>query len=210
MTEHQHPRRAVIESAAAGCPLGGAGEGHESGDVHVLAPFPDGVLVGAIDGLGHGAEAAHAARIAARVLAEYAGQPVQDLVQQCHERLRHTRGAVLSLASVNSTDSAITWLGVGNVDAVLLRKTPEPEFPHEALNLRGGIVGYQLPPLRASTLSISHGDTLIMATDGIRSGFTAGVNLRDGPQKIAESILALYTKGSDDSLVVVARYLEQE
>jgi phosphoserine phosphatase RsbX len=73
--------------------------------------------------------------------------------------------------------------------------------------LRGGIVGYQLPPLRTRALSISQGDTLIMATDGIRSGFTAGVNLRDSPQTIAESILALHTKGSDDSLVVVARYL---
>lgn len=210
MTRHQHQRRSLIESGVAGCPLGGPGESNESGDVQVVAPFPEGVLVGVIDGLGHGTEAAHAARIAAGVLAAYAGQPVQALIERCHESLRHTRGAVMTLASINSADSTVTWVGVGNVDAVLLRTDPMADSQHEAIQPRGGIVGYQLPPLRVNGLSISRGDTLIMATDGIRSGFMAGVNLRDGPQTIADSILALHSKGSDDSLVVVARYLGGE
>jgi hypothetical protein len=210
MTGHQHHRRVLIEWATAGCPLGGPGESNESGDVQTVAPFPEGVLVGVIDGLGHGAEAARAARLAARVLAAHAGQPVQALIERCHENLRNTRGAVMSLASINSADSSITWVGIGNVDAVLLRTDPMGNSPHEAIQLRGGIVGYQLPPLRATALSISQGDTLIMATDGVGSGFTAGVNLRDSPQKIAESILALHTRGSDDSLVVVARYLGEK
>jgi serine phosphatase RsbU (regulator of sigma subunit) len=33
--------------------------------------------------------------------------------------------------------------------------------------LRSGVVGYQLPTLRASTLPIAPGDLLIFATDGI-------------------------------------------
>jgi hypothetical protein len=50
------------------------------------------------------------------------------------------------------------------------------------------------------------GDTLILVTDGIRSNFADVVNVRDPPQLIADRILAEYSKGLDDALVVVARY----
>src|SRR5437870_835920 len=89
----------IIESAAAGRALGGPK--NESGDIHVVSPFPEGVLVGVIDGLGHGAEAALAACAAADVLKACAGEPVKALIQRCHESLRQTRGAVMSLASFN-------------------------------------------------------------------------------------------------------------
>ena len=210
MKGDQRDLRSILEWAAAGRALGGAGEMCETGDVHFAAPFPDGILVGVIDGLGHGPEAAHAARTAAEVLTAHAGEPVQALVQQCHGRLRNTRGAVMSLASFNGAESSITWIGVGNVDAVLLRADPNLASRHEALSMRGGIVGYQLPPLRATALPVERGDTLIMATDGIRGGFTEGVNLRHGPRDIAESILALHSKSTDDTLVLVARYLGRE
>jgi negative regulator of sigma-B (phosphoserine phosphatase) len=207
MNRNRHDQRSIIEWATAGRPLGEPSEGNESGDVQVVAPFPEGVLVGVIDGLGHGPEAAQAARTAAQVLTTYAREPVQALVQRCHEKLRNTRGAVMSLASLNGTESSITWIGIGNVDAVLLRADPTVDSGDEAISAQGGIVGYQLPPLRATAVSVARGDMLIMATDGITSGFTVGVNLHQGPQDIAESILALHSKGSDDSLVLVARYL---
>jgi hypothetical protein len=50
------------------------------------------------------------------------------------------------------------------------------------------------------------GDTLIFATDGIREGFTEGLALSDPPQQLADRILARYTKGTDDALVLVARH----
>jgi hypothetical protein len=207
MNKNQRDRQSIIEWAAAGRAFWEPAQECESGDLQVTAPFPEGILVGVIDGLGHGPEAALAARTAAQVLTAYAGEPVQALVERCHGKLRNTRGAVMSLASFNSAESSITWIGVGNVDAVLLRTAPNADSRHEAISVRGGIVGYQLPPLRATAVSVARGDTLIMATDGIRSGFTVGVNLLHGPQDIAESILAVHSKGTDDSLVLVARYL---
>ncbi|MEN8132970.1 MAG: hypothetical protein ABFS45_22890, partial [Pseudomonadota bacterium] len=82
----------------------------------------------------------------------------------------------------------------------------------ETLLLRGGVVGYQLPPLRASQLSITPGDTLVFATDGIRNGFTQGLSssgpifLQDPLQQIADRTLTLFGKATDDALVLVARY----
>jgi serine/threonine protein phosphatase PrpC len=201
MSEPGHPASLVIECGSAAAALEG-----ESGDVHVVAAFPHGALVAVIDGLGHGPEAAAAARAAASILETHAGEPVTALVERCHEALRKTRGAVMSLASFDARDDAsITWTGVGNVEGFLQRA--DRARPREAIALRGGIVGYHLPTLRAETLAVSPGDTLVMATDGIRSEFSAALAMEGSPQEMADAIFDRYARGSDDALVVVARYL---
>jgi serine/threonine protein phosphatase PrpC len=113
----------------------------------------------------------------------------------------------MSMASFIAGDSSMSWIGVGNVGAVLLRKRGTPEHRDEAIAARGGVVGFQLPPLRAHRLSVFPGDTLIMATDGIRDTFTTGIVMEDRPQESAESILVRFAKGSDDAHVVVVRYV---
>jgi negative regulator of sigma-B (phosphoserine phosphatase) len=72
--------------------------------------------------------------------------------------------------------------------------------------LRGGVVGYRLPLLRTSTLPVSPDDTLVLATDGIDGGHRDGVRLADAPARIAEDLLARFALGTDDALVLVARY----
>src|SRR3989454_8581110 len=52
-----------------------AGE-QESGDLHLIKPVGSGVLVSVVDGLGHGAEAAAAARAAVAALSRYADESV--------------------------------------------------------------------------------------------------------------------------------------
>jgi serine phosphatase RsbU (regulator of sigma subunit) len=178
----------------------------QSGDRHVVATSPDVVLVAAIDGLGHGPEAALAAGLAAATLEHHAQEPVASLVERCHERLASTRGVVMSLAAFDPRASTMTWLGVGNVAGVLLRADPETLPRGEWLLLRGGLVGFKLPPLRSATFRISSGDTLCFATDGIRADFAEELSVHGAPQRIADRILARCAKGTDDALVLVARY----
>lgn len=178
----------------------------ESGDRHVIKAFPDGVLVAVVDGLGHGDEAAAVARIAVFTLEDHASGSVIPLLRRCHERLWATRGVVMSLASFNARDETMTWLGVGNVEGRLLRADPEAHPRQETLLLRGGVVGHQLPPLSASIIPVVPGDTLIFVTDGVHHEFAEHVTSGDPPQRTAEKILAEYGKGTDDALVLVARY----
>jgi len=185
---------------------GAALEDNQSGDLHVVMSLPWGALLGVIDGLGHGPEAAVAARAAAVILHAHASSPVQELVELCHEGLRRTRGAVMSLASLDVRSSTIDWCGVGNVEGVLFRNRAAAS-QREALSLRGGVVGYRLPPLKVSTHSVQPGDTLVLATDGVRAGFAAAVEPEAPPQSIASSVLTRCATGSDDALVLVARYL---
>jgi phosphoserine phosphatase RsbX len=183
-----------------------AGEA-ESGDLHLVKPLKHGVLVAAVDGLGHGAEAAAAARAAVAALDRYADEDVLPLVARCHEALLGTRGVVASLAFLDDARRALTWLSVGNVEGMLLFADPAARPVRASLVTRGGIVGSALPPLRAEVVPIAPGDTLIFATDGIRGGFTEGLASDATPQQLADDILARCGKGTDDALVLVARYL---
>jgi len=177
-----------------------------TGDLHVVEPIAGGVLVGVLDALGHGGEAAATARIAAETLIRDARLPMQMLIEQCHKALIGTRGVVLSLAIFDVAQSTMTWLGVGDVEGVLVLADPEAVPKHTGLATRGGIVGATLPSARPWVIPVSAGDTLIFTTDGIRSGSTAGLTLGGTPQQIADLILSRGFKGTDDALVLVARF----
>ena len=179
----------------------------QSGDCALVRPFDRGFLVGVVDGLGHGPEAAEAAGLAVRELEAYAGESVIALVRRAHTRLRGTRGVVLSLASFNTLDETMTWIGVGNVEGVLIRAEPGSGSARETILQRGGVVGYDLPPLQASVVAVSAGDTLVFATDGLRSEFVTGLRSNISPERHATELLAQYGKATDDALVLVARYL---
>ena len=193
-----------VRWGAAGHPLVGE---RESGDLHVVEWFSTGVLIAALDGLGHGDEAALAARAAVDLLRPHAEEGVVSVVRRCHEALRDTRGVAMSLASLDRRDGTLSWLGVGNVEGLLVRADPAADPPRESLMLRGGVVGYRLPALRAVTISVAPGDILVFATDGIDVGFASDVAAGDEePQRLADRILGRWSKATDDALVVVARF----
>src|SRR6266850_3114582 len=196
---------ALIEWGVATLALPGEAQ---SGDLHLVKPIGTGVLVAVVDGLGHGAEAAAAAQAAVAALERHATESPVRLIERCHRALQGTRGAVMSVAVFGRPDRSMTWLGVGNVEGLLLYSdgVARSGSPRTSLVTRGGIVGSELPRLHPVVLSIASGDTLIFATDGIREGFADGVSPEASPQQLADQILARHGKGTDDALVLVARY----
>lgn len=198
---HQTPR--ILEWGVSGRALPGQSE---SGDQYCVADCDGGTLVAVIDGLGHGAAAAAAAQAASAILERHAGEPLIPLVQRCHEELRGTRGVALSAAFFEAEAATMTWLAVGNVEGVLFRADKAVQPAREPILLRGGVVGYQIPPLRATILPLSPGDTLVFATDGISGGFDQESPIGHDPQEAADHILAHFAKKIDDALVLVARY----
>ena len=197
---------ALIEWGVASLALPGEAE---SGDLHFVKQVGTGALVAVVDGLGHGADAATAARAAVAALEGHATDSPVPLIQRCHRALHGTRGVVMSVAVFDRSDRSMTWLGVGNVEGLLLYGdgTTRSGSPRANLVTRGGIVGSELPRLHPVVLPIAPGDTLFFATDGIREGFIEGLPPEAAPQQLADQILARYGKGTDDALVLVARYL---
>ena len=195
----------LIESGIACLTMPGQSQ---SGDRHLVQPYINGLLVAVVDGLGHGEQAAAAADLAVTTLINHAHESVIALVKRCHNALRDTRGVVMSLASFNEPDRVLTWMGIGNVEGLVLRGGSSLPPKHENLLLRGGVVGDQLPSLSASIIPLIQGDTLVFSTDGIRGGFAKDLSVNDPPQVMANQILAKYSKDSDDALVLVVRLLK--
>jgi phosphoserine phosphatase RsbX len=178
----------------------------DSGDLEVVRDHAGGAVVAVIDGIGHGDEAAAAARIARDIIARDPQESPIRLLIRCHEALQLTRGVVLSIATIDIARSTLRWLGVGNVRALVQRGEGSVAPAREELLLRAGVVGApELPTLQASVIPFNHRDTLILATDGIRPKFADTLIVSGSPQALAEEILAGNCQGNDDALVLVAR-----
>jgi phosphoserine phosphatase RsbX len=193
-----------LEWGVAATPMRGE---KESGDAHVVLARPTGSLVAVVDGIGHGSDAAEAAKTAARAIARHHGSGAIALMRRCHEALIGTRGVVMSIAMVDQHDDTLTWLGVGNVSGVLCRNDPSATPRREEMLARGGVVGLQLPLLQASVAALAPGDVIVMTTDGVRHGFADAFSTREAPALVAERILREHGRGTDDALVLVARYV---
>lgn len=176
-----------------------------SGDRAVFVGWDGGALVAAIDGLGHGGDAADAAEEAAKVVGAHPREAPGRLLQRCHEALVKTRGVVMTLAWFDLASETLTWTGVGNVEGRLMRATSPPGVAPESALIKGGVVGYSLPSVRPTTTHLHSGDLLVMATDGISSAFARSLVAGVEAQELAERILAEHGRGTDDALVVVVR-----
>src|SRR4051794_18488755 len=104
----------MIEVAGAGRPYPGESVNGDAWQVD----WSNGICrIAVIDGLGHGPDAALAAQAALDTLAAAPGLSPEQGLRVCHQALRKTRGAALSLAQINLTTGHITYAGIGNVEA---------------------------------------------------------------------------------------------
>src|SRR5438552_14349677 len=128
----------------------------ESGDWHRVRALPGGVLLAAGDGLGHGPEAAAAATTAVAILQNQSDEPLPALVARCHDAMKEARGVVMTVARLGG-DGQLTWLGIGNVEVLLFRADRRAVPSIGRLLLDRGLLGFQLPSLRARTMYIAPG-----------------------------------------------------
>lgn len=192
---------ATLDRGSAGAPH--AGE-EVSGDLAVFVPTATGALTALIDGLGHGPEAAEAAERCASVVRQHAEADAKELMHACHEALIATRGVVMTVAWFDLEHARLSWAGVGNVDARLVRQGPE--LREDVALVFGGVLGYRMPNVRPASMPIERGDLLVMITDGIDSAISPGLAGGGAAQTMADRIFERHGKGTDDALAVVVRY----
>lgn len=159
--------------------------------------------VAVIDGLGHGPEAAAAARAAIGALAARPALAPEAAVRACHDALRGTRGAVLSVAAIDLDAGQLTYAGAGNVEAQLWQggRTQRP------IAYRG-IAGVSLPTVRSFALPLEREWLLLLHTDGVSARFaldSVPEFTRLAPDDLAAAVLARWGRVTDDATVVVAR-----
>lgn len=182
-------------------------EGEEiCGDDFLVKQHANSILVAVVDGLGHGREALDASGKALQYLRQYKNESLINLTNHCHEKLRNTRGVVMSLATFDINEDVMSWMGVGNVEGILFRNSEADETSRETILLRGGVVGYKLPQLKASMMTIQPGDTLVFTTDGVGYGYSNEINIKQSTDDIARYIFNHFVNNNDDAQILVARY----
>ncbi|MFE6282674.1 SpoIIE family protein phosphatase [Streptomyces sp. NPDC057877] len=182
-------------------PLGGDGE---SGDAWAVTPGRR-LAALVVDGLGHGPAASLASRAA---VAAFDDGPVTDpghLVPRAHEAMRGTRGGVLGACLIDPDGGTFTYAAVGNVTGRVLtggRTTHLLDRP--------GTLGTHLPvpSVRLQQGAWEPGSTLVLTSDGIRSGWSLDGHprlLEHHPAIVAAVVHREYARPTDDATVLVVR-----
>lgn len=193
-----------IEWSAIILPKGGE---DVSGDLFLVNNYRDKVLIAVIDGLGHGERALQVSKKAIELMQPFTNESLISIINNCHTNLRMTRGVVMNLAAIDCWDNTLTWTGVGNVEGILYRTDDKEHLGSENIVVRGGVVGYKLPLLKASMVPISPGDTLVFTTDGVNLNYMNEVDIEKSPKEIVSYIASNYVDRKDDALILAARYI---
>jgi anti-sigma regulatory factor (Ser/Thr protein kinase) len=173
------------------------------GDGWLLGPSGDYRSVLVVDGLGHGPNAARAARAATDAFAAHPAATPAALMQICHGALATTRGAAGAVARVAAAENRGTFAGIGNI-ACRVEWTDE----RRQLVSHSGTLGHVMRRVQEFEFSFPAGALLILHSDGLathwastdypglankHAGLIAGVLYRD------------HDRGRDDVTVVVLK-----
>ncbi len=174
-----------------------------AGDGWLLEPSGDYRTVLVVDGLGHGPNAARAARAATEAFAAHPSATPAALMQICHGALAATRGAAGAAARVTASRKEGTFAGIGNI-ACRVESTDQ----RRQLVSHSGTLGHVMRRVQEFAFSFPAGALLILHSDGLAShwastdypglatkhaGLIAGVLYRD------------HDRGRDDVTVVVLK-----
>ena len=160
-------------------------------------------MVAVADGLGHGQSAADASRLAVEVAVDRSGDQPAMIVAQVHAALRSTRGAALAIAELETAGSSVRYAGLGNISTSLIS-------PRESKSLvsYNGIAGHEARKIQEFAYDWPADAMLVMHSDGLSGRWDLarypGLVTRD-PSVVAGVLYRDYSRGRDDSLVVVVR-----
>ncbi|MET0103089.1 MAG: ATP-binding SpoIIE family protein phosphatase [Sedimenticola sp.] len=175
-----------------------------NGDAYVIHKWPNHVLIGVIDGLGHGQGAAKASESVARYLGDNFDADLESLLLGSHQVSSATRGVVMALLRFNCDDRVVFHACVGNVDCRQWSRKEKSLFPQ-----RRGVVGSSMPSrVRVSRESYRPGDVFVINTDGVSSRW----DWDDYPQihglsasEAARQLMLTHQRSIDDATIVVVK-----
>lgn len=175
----------------------------QNGDASVILRDGACVLVGVIDGLGHGKFAAKASGSAKNYVTRHAHLGLREIFTGTSRICRGTRGVAMTLARIDWKRRSMELAGTGNVEVRFPAGSPQGSFVP-----RRGIIGVESPPVAPVTITWSGALTMVIISDGISSSWSSPDHkLLGAPsaQAIAAHILNFHSRTNDDATVLVVR-----
>lgn len=177
----------------------------ESGDAWAIADHRGGVSLVSVDGLGHGADAAAAARVALAAVAARPALAPAAQIDNCHLAMRSTRGAALAVAQIEFATDQLRFAGIGNISACIIDGESRKQMVSH-----NGIVGHNMRKVQEFIHPCPPGSLIILHSDGISTQWDLasypGLS-SCSPALIAAVLLRDFGRARDDASVLVVRYL---
>ncbi|MFQ5611599.1 MAG: SpoIIE family protein phosphatase [Anaerolineae bacterium] len=167
-----------------------------------------------VDGLGHGPEAEAAAQAAVDYVAQRLSESLLAIFAGCDLALRNSRGAAMGLAAIAEETGTLTYAGVGNTRAIIIRgiapagREARPFAQIVRLSSYPGIVGGGYQALVPQTVPFLPGNIALLFTDGLPESMDLagyGPDVWSNEQHLAERIVRDWGRETDDVAVLVYR-----
>ncbi len=158
----------------------------------------------AMDGLGHGPEAAKAVHQAIKEFKATGRMTPEMTVQLIHKNIRGTRGAVGMVFHLDKINNSISYVGLGNISARILGYEKA-----KSLMSYNGIIGHSKPnTLKSYVTEWQKNEILVVHSDGLKSRWDLNhlpnIMNHDG-SVIAAALYKDFSRNTDDLLIIIAK-----
>ena len=174
-----------------------------SGDGWAVLQGRSHLVVFVVDGLGHGPDAAAAARIAVETVERNLQRSAPVIIDAVHNALRPTRGAAGAIALLQPESELCTYCGIGNIGASI-------RHAGKVRNLvsQNGTLGHQVRKIQEFQYPFPKGSLLVMHSDGVASHWDLaaypGIEARH-PAFVAAALFRDHNRGRDDLTALALR-----
>jgi anti-sigma regulatory factor (Ser/Thr protein kinase) len=161
------------------------------------------VVVFVVDGLGHGPEAAAAARAGIQAVEKNAQREAPEIMDAVHNALRSTRGAAGAVALLQPESELCVFCGIGNIASSI--RSPGST---RSMVSHNGTLGHQVRKIQEFQYPFPKGSLLVMHSDGINThwdlGAYPGIEMRH-PAFVSAALYRDHSRGRDDLTVLTLR-----
>jgi anti-sigma regulatory factor (Ser/Thr protein kinase) len=155
------------------------------------------------DGLGHGPGAQEAAAEAIDVFQDCPRDPIAEVLDSMHRRLRPTRGAAVAIADIDPIGRVLTYAGLGNIAGNIVTADGTKN-----LVSHNGTLGHTVRRIQEFAYELPPDSLVVMHSDGITGRWNlatyAGLSRR-APIVAAAVLYRDFRRGRDDATALVAK-----
>ena len=156
-----------------------------------------------VDGLGHGPDAAAAARAAIEAVRRASQLVAPEMIALVHDALKPTRGAAGAVAVLDPQRELCTFCGIGNISGSI-----RAAGASRSMVSHNGILGHQVRKIQDFTYPFPRGALLIAHSDGLSSrwdlGAYSGLEQRH-PALVSAVLYRDHARERDDATVAAVR-----
>lgn len=165
----------------------------------------DGVLTAlVVDGVGHGPQAAEAARLAVGRFVDQPGEAPEETMAAFHEALRGSRGAVAGVARIDPAAGTLRWAGVGNIAGLVAA----PGEKERRFVSHVGTLGHVADRIQPFEHACPPGSLVVLCSDGVATSWSLDDDpglAAHHPAVVAGVLHRDHRRGRDDATVLVVR-----